>query len=84
MGFDDTGFAGLMIVNPVRSEFSGQTNLHVWIAHNEGSADIVLGGLDLLRQIASRGGFSKVTFASSRLGWAKRHKLITAVYEVEL
>lgn len=84
MAFNDQGFAGLMITNPVRTEFSGQTNLHVWIAHNEGKDDVIELGMSLLRQMAQKGGFSKITFASARLGWARRHKLVTAVYEVAI
>lgn len=81
---NESGFAGLMVSNPVSTEFSGQTNLHVWIGHNEGEDDVIELGLGLLREMAAKGGFAKVTFASSRRGWAKRYKLVTAVYEVDI
>ena len=41
-------------------------------------------GVDLLRAAAARGGFTRITFGSSRKGWAKRFPLISATYEITL
>lgn len=81
---DESGFAGLLITTKAVSEFSRTPSIHVWIAHNVGSADVIEGGLSLLRQVAQQAGASRITFASPRVGWAKRHKLISATYEVSL
>jgi hypothetical protein len=52
LAVNGTGFAGLMVTTLARSEFSGTQGLHVWVAHNEGDADVLDAGVDLLRQMA--------------------------------
>lgn len=44
LAFGDRGFEGLMVTTMSRAEFSGQQSLHVWIAHNEGDADVMEAG----------------------------------------
>lgn len=73
-----------MVTTMSRAEFSGTRALHVWIAHNEGDSNVIEAGMDLLRQMAGSMGVSRITFGSPRVGWAKRHKLVSAVYEVEI
>lgn len=73
-----------MVVTTTRAEFSGAQALHVWIAHNEGDADVLEAGLTILRQMAQRAGVSRITFGSPRKGWAKKFPMISATYEVPL
>lgn len=73
-----------MIVTKTAAEFSGRSALHVWIAHNAGSVDVLHAGLSLLREIATREGIPRITFGSPRLGWARRFPLISATYEVQV
>lgn len=84
IALDDNGFAGLMVTTITRAEFSGAQALHVWIAHNEGEADVIEAGLDLLRAMAHKAGVSRITFGSPRKGWSKKFPLISATYEVPL
>lgn len=80
----DGGFAGLVITSLSRAEFSGKQSLHVWIAHNEGAADVIEAGLEMLKQTARKAGIPAITFGSPRLGWSKRFKLLSATYEVDV
>lgn len=80
---DDGGYAGVMVLTERVAEFSGEKSLHVWIAHNRRDGDIFQAGLAQLRQMAAQSGAKKITFGSPRVGWAKRHKLISATYEIE-
>lgn len=84
IALNDRGFAGLMITTMSRAEFSGRPSLHVWIAHNEGDADVMEAGTQLLRQMAQHAGVTRITFGSPRPGWAKRYKLVSATYEIEV
>lgn len=84
IALDGTGFAGLMVTTRTVAEFSGEQALHVWIAHNEGEADVLDSGIALLREMAAKAGFRRITFGSPRPGWAKRFKLISATYEVPI
>lgn len=81
---NESGFAGLLVTTKAISEFSRTPSIHVWIAHNASDADVIEGGLALLRDMAQQAGATRITFASPRVGWAKRHKLISATYEVSL
>lgn len=40
--------------------------------------------LDFLRNQAKHTGCTRITFGSTRLGWAKRFPLVSATYEVPL
>lgn len=84
MALGDGGFAGLMVTAMARAEFSGKAALHVWIAHNEGDADVIEAGLEMLRNTALKAGIPRITFGSPRLGWSKRYKLVSATYEIEV
>lgn len=66
------------------AEFSGAPFLHVWLAYNEGSSDVLVGGESFLRHIAQQQNAQKITFGSPRKGWAKRYPMINATYEVSL
>lgn len=73
-----------MITTITRAEFSGRPSLHVWIVHNEGDASVMDEGHELLRKMAHNAGVSRITFGSPRVGWAKRYKLVSATYEIDL
>lgn len=72
--------AGLMILQRLFTEYTRQPYLHVWIAHGE----ITDEGFDFLRNQAKHAGCTRITFGSTRLGWAKRFPLVSATYEVPL
>lgn len=71
---------GLLIVQRLTAEYTGQPYLHVWIAHG----DMTDAALDFLRKQARHIGCTRITFASPRLGWSKRFPLVSATYEVPL
>lgn len=71
-----------MVLTERVAEFSGEKSLNVWIAHNRGDADVMEQGMEVLRRMAQSGGAKKITFGSPRVGWAKRHKLVSATYEI--
>lgn len=77
-------YAGCMVTQRVVDDYSGEPALHVWIAHNAGTAEVLDAGLPLLRDMARKGGFARITFGSSRPGWAKRYKMIQATYEIPM
>ena len=81
---NDGGYAGLLVTTLTRAEFSGTPALHVWIVHNAGDAAVFDAGLALLRRMARQAGAARITFGSTRLGWAKRFPLVTATFEVPL
>ena len=82
IGLDNGGYAGVMVVVQRVAEFSGERSLHVWIAHNLGERDVLQEGIQMVRDLAAQSGIAKVTFGSPRVGWAKRHKLVYALYEI--
>lgn len=84
IGVWEKGYAGLIVTTLRRAEFSGSPSLHVWIAHNEGDANVFDDSLSMLRQLAAKNGLAKITFGSPRLGWSKRYKLLSATYEIEV
>lgn len=84
LAYDGERYAGLLVSKISVAEFSGTRSLFVWIAHNEGDADVIEAGVDMLRDMAGRANASRITFGSPRPGWAKRFPLITATYEVPL
>ena len=77
-------FCGLMVTTLNRCEYSGIPELHVWIAHNVGDADVIESGLEMLRNMAFSAGAKRLTFGSPRLGWSKRFKLESATYRIDL
>jgi hypothetical protein len=81
---DHSGFCGVLITTRTTAEFSGETALHVWIAHNTGNADVFAAGLPMLREMARKGGFTRITFGSPRPGWAKRFPLVSATYAIPM
>lgn len=84
MAMDGGAFAGLMVVTRSVTEFSGSPSLHVWIAHSVGAQDVVESGVTILREMAKAGGFPRITFGSSRAGWGRRFKLVSATYEIDV
>lgn len=84
IGLNNGGYAGVMVLTERVAEFSGEKSLHVWIAHNRGDADVMEQGMAALRHMAQSAGVKKITFGSPRLGWAKRHKPVSATYEIEV
>lgn len=64
--------------------YTGNRELHIWVARSCGNGDIIDEGLELLRSMARNSGAVKITFDSPRKGWERRYNLITAVYEVPL
>lgn len=79
-----TNEAGILIVTRPLNEFTQRPELHVWITHNEGAADVLEEGIEFLREQARHIGATRITFASPRLGWSKRFPMINATYEVPL
>jgi hypothetical protein len=79
-----SGFCGILITTRAVAEFSGTPALHVWIVHNTGPADVLEAGLPLLRDMARKGGFTRITFGSPRPGWAKRFPLVSAIYAIPM
>lgn len=79
---NDSGFAGFLILQKRTTEYTKQPFLHVWLAYNEGDADIIDAGLGVIRETAARIGAQKITFGSPRKGWAKRFPLVTSTYEI--
>ena len=73
----------MLITTLTRAEFSGKPALHVWIAHSVGG-DVFEAGLPMLRDMAKHAGAARITFGSTRPGWAKRFPLVTATYEVPI
>jgi hypothetical protein len=71
---------GVLIVQRLLTEFTRQPYLHVWIAHG----DMTDAALDFLRSVAKSAGCTRITFGSTRLGWAKRFPLVSATFEVPL
>lgn len=84
MATNDSGYAGILVTTLTRAEFSGTPALHVWIAHNTGQADVFDAGMVLLRQMAAKAGAARITFGSTRLGWAKRFPMVSATFEVPI
>jgi hypothetical protein len=78
------GFCGILVTTRTHTEFSGTTALHVWIVHNTGESDVLEAGLPMLREMAKKGGFARITFGSPRPGWAKRFPLVSATYEIPM
>lgn len=76
--------AGVLITTVTLAEFSGRRFLHVWVAHNLGDSDVIDAGLDMLRQMAKASGAEMITFGSKRPGWKSRHKLVNAIYGIDL
>lgn len=81
---DANGYAGCMVTQRVIDPYSGVQSLHVWIAHNAADADVIEGGMELLRTMAKKGGFQRITFGSARPGWAKRFQILSATYEIPI
>lgn len=77
-------FLGFLALQVKEAEFSGKTILHVWLAYNAGSVDVISEGEQLIRDTAKRINASKITFGSPRKGWAKRYPLVTATYEIPM
>lgn len=84
IALNDHGYAGCMVTLLTRTEYSGECELHCWIAHNVGEADVIAEGVGMLREMAKKAGAKRITFGSSRLGWGKRYKLKSAVYEIPM
>jgi hypothetical protein len=84
LGTDANGFCGVLITTRTTAEFSGTPALHVWIVHNAGDADLLEAGMPLLRQMAQKAGFARITFGSPRPGWAKRFPLVSATYAIPM
>lgn len=84
IGVGDTGYLGCLITTLTQTEFSRQPEFHVWIVHSVGDADVFAAGLGLVRAMAKAAGARRITFGSSRSGWAKRFPLVTATYEIPM
>lgn len=80
----DTGYEGLLVTSLIQAEFSREPVFHVWIAHSLGEASAIDDGIDLIYRMARSAGAKKITFGSPRLGWQKRFRLLSAVYEVPM
>lgn len=84
VAYEGAEYAGFMVVQLRNAEFSGTPFLHVWLAYNQGSADVIWGGETFLRHLAAQSNATRISFGSPRKGWAKRYPLISATYEVSL
>lgn len=84
MAYEAGEYAGLIVTTKTACEFSGEPELHVWIAHNVGDRNVIESGMEFLRQMARSAGVTRVTFDSPRLGWSKVHELESATYRVRL
>jgi hypothetical protein len=71
---------GLLVVQRLLTDFTRQPYLHVWIAEG----DMTEAALDFLKTVARNAGCARITFGSTRLGWAKRFPLVSATFEVPL
>lgn len=76
--------SGVLVTTVTFSEFSGRKFLHVWVAHNLGSADVIEAGIEMLRDMAKACNAEMITFGSKRAGWKSRHTTISATYGIEL
>lgn len=77
-------YAGMIIMSLQDAEFSRERQLHVWLAHNAGSTDVVTGALELIQETAHRMGCKRITMGSPRPGWGKRFKSISITYEIPM
>jgi hypothetical protein len=73
---------GVMVTRLIRSEFTEDTHLHVWAAHNLGETDVVEVSFERLREMARACGAKMVTFGSTRKGWGRKHETLSTLYGV--
>src|SRR3546814_17698471 len=66
LAYDGERYVGLLVSKISVAEFSGTRSLFVWIAHNEGSVDVLDAGLSLLRDMAGRANASRIPFGPPR------------------
>lgn len=84
VAYSEDRYCGLLVTRIIECEFSKDQELHIWIAHNVGNANVIESGLTLLKTMAKSAGVKRLTFDSSRVGWSKRFKLESATYRIDL
>lgn len=84
VAYEAGAYAGMIVMSLTTSEFSKERQLHVWLAHNAGSADVVTGAMELIQETAYRMGVKRITMGSPRPGWGKRFKPVSITYEIPM
>lgn len=82
IGTNDTGYAGFFAFRLQQEEFSREPVLHVWLACNEGDADVFGQAEAFILHVAREAGARRMTFGSPRKGWAKRYQAISTTYSI--
>lgn len=84
MALRDGKYDGFLVLRKLVAEFTRLPTLHVWLAHHATADDSREHVDGFLRQAAKNMGAKRITFASSRPGWARRYPLVSASYEIPL
>lgn len=84
MALRDGTYDGFLVVRQLVAEFSRTPTLHVWLAYHV-TTDNVREHVDgFLRQLAQNMGARRITFTSSRPGWARRYQQVHTTHELPM